>query len=168
MLQPLLEFYNLLANNNAKFTDRNLSANFFIDVFRSQPFEPELYEYFSLPALFIDYQMIGQGKKNPRRVTMTVHAVTDAAPDTSNISSSEGLNKFLYNLTLQELLEGTRLGETTPLKFISENSIDAPVTNYHNQVYEFDAFLSDMLGNPAAIIAEFERLNIFGSLTTKL
>ncbi|MDL2314780.1 hypothetical protein LJC16_00795 [Bacteroidales bacterium OttesenSCG-928-C19] len=142
-----------------------------MDVYRSQPLEPELYEYFDLPALFIDYSMQGQGVDNPRLVNMPIHIITDELPDASNISEQklEGVKRFLYNLTIQEILENARLGKTKRLKFINESMIDAPVINYHMQTYEFEAYLIDMIGeNPEYILGEFERLNIFGSLVNNL
>lgn len=170
MLVQLLELYKLLDDNKSKFEERGLSANWFIDVYRSQPYQPELHEYFSLPALFVDYTMKGQGKGMPRLVTITLHIVTDEMPDASNISEQQtaGLNRFLYNLTLQEILEGCKLGNTKPLRFDSENSVDEQVTNYHTQSYDFEVDLSSMIGNPIAIFGEFERLNIYGSLTNQL
>lgn len=170
MLVQLLELYKLLNDNKTKFTERGLSGDWFIDVYRSQPYEPELYEYFSLPALFVDYTMKGQGKGMPRLVTMTLHIVTDEMPSASNISEQKttGLNRFLYNLTLQEVLENCKLGNTKPLRFDSENSVDEQVTNYHQQSYEFEVDLSNMIGDPVAIFGEFERLNIYGSLINEL
>ncbi len=167
MLVQLLELYKLIDVNKQLFIDAGLNENFFIDVYRSQPYEPELYEYFSLPAIFVDYSMLGQGKNKPRKVTLTLHVVTDEMPDASNISlqKDEGLKRFLYHIYLQKILEGNKLGRTTQLQFMSENPIDAPVVNYHAQSYEFDAYIDDMIGdNPAQIIGQFERLNIYGSL----
>lgn len=167
MLVQLLELYNLIEANKHKFEDAGLNGNFFIDVYRSQPLEPELYEYFSLPAIFVDYSILGQGKNNPRKVSITLHVVTDEMPDISNISlqKSDGLKRFLYNLLIQEVIEGRQLGNTKPLTFIEEHPIDESVINYHVQTYEFEAYLPDMISdNPAQIIGEFERLNIYGSL----
>lgn len=167
MLVQLLELHKLIDINKQKFIDAGLNGNFFIDIYRSQPLDPEAYEYFPLPAIFVDYSIIGQGKRNPRAVTITLHIVTDEAPDISNVSEqkTEGLKRFLYYLLLQEIFEGAKLGSTTPLQFIDEQPIDAPVVNYHSQTYEFEAYLTDMIGNnPAKIIGEFEQLNIYGSL----
>lgn len=166
MLQPLLELYHRFENNSAKFTDAGLSTISFLDVYRSQPLEPELYEYFSLPAIFVDYTMTGKGINQQRLITMTLHIVTDDMPDASNISAqkSEGLKRFLYLLFIQQILEGCKLGKTTSLKFVSENIIDVPVVNYHTQTYEFEAFPADMIGDITVIMGEFERLNIYGSL----
>lgn len=169
MLQPLLELYKTIEANKSKFTERDLTGTFFIDVYRSQPYEPEAYEYFSLPAIFVDYSMTGQGKGNPRVVTMTLHILTDEMPDSSNFSNhkTEGLKKFLYNLLLQQILEGTRLGNTTPLKFISENTVEDAVTNYHTQTYQFEVYLNSMIEDAEPVFAAFERLNIYGSLRNR-
>ncbi len=114
--------------------------------------------------------MTGQGKKQPRLVTLTLHIVVDELPDASNISEQKeiGLQRFNYCLLLQSILEGCTLNKTTQLKFISENSIDEQVVNYHSQTYEFEVYLKDMLGDVGYISGEFERLNIFGSLVKKL
>jgi hypothetical protein len=166
MLQPLLSLYQLLKANEAKFTDVSLAPIEFIDVYRSQPLEPELYEYFPLPAIFIDYTMQGKGINQRRTITMTLHFVCDELPDASNISEQKtaGLNRFLYLLLIQQIIEGSHLGKTTALKFINEGVVDVPVANYHTQTYEFEAYIADMIGDIAEIYGEFERLNIYQSL----
>ncbi len=170
MLKQLLSLYETIEQNKSKFEDLGLNGDFFIDVYRTQPFQPELYEYFSLPALFVDYQMTGQGKNKPRLITLTLHIVVDELPDTSNISDQkeDGLQRFTYCLLLQDILEGCKLDKSSQLRFISENIIDEQVVNYHTQIYEFEIYLDDMLGNAERIYGEFERLNIFGNLVKKL
>lgn len=166
MLQPLLQLYNRLADNSAEFTNAGLEPIAFIDIYRQQPLQPELFEYFPLPAIFVDYTMKGTGINQARSVTMTLHIVTDELPDASNISSqkADGVKRFMYNLLIQKILEGHKLGATTKLKFSSEDVVDIPVANYHPQSYEFDAYLADMMGNATEVLGQFETLNIFGSL----
>lgn len=166
MLQQLLSLYQLLKNNEATFTAAGLEPIQLIDVYRSQPLEPELYEYFPLPAIFIDYTMLGKGINQRRVVTMTLHFVCDELPDASNISDQKesGLNRFLYLLLIQQIIEGSHLGKTTALKFINEGIVDVPVANYHTQTYEFEAYPADMIGDITKIYGEFERLNIYQSL----
>ena len=170
MIKQLLSLYNLIEQNKHQFEQHALAADFFIDVYRTQPFEPNLYEFFSLPALFIDYTMTGQGHNKPRLVTLTIHIVVDEMPDASNISqqTNQGLHRFLYCLILQKILEGSRLHQTTALRFINENIIDEPVINYHTQTYEFEAYLQDMIDDTTNILGEFESLNIYGTLTRKI
>lgn len=169
MLKQLLSLYEKLEQNKEKFENAGLNGDFFIDVYRSQPFQPELYEYFSLPAIFVDYSMTGQGANEPRRITLMLHIVVDELPDASNISEQkeDGLKRFNYCLLLQSILEGCTLDKTSRLKFISENPIDEPVVNYHAQTYEFEVYLKDMLADSERIFGEFERLNIYGSLRNK-
>lgn len=171
MIQPLLKMYKIFEEKKDAFTKYDLDPNFFIDIYRSQPLDPELYEYFSLPAIFVDYDIQGQGKGKPRLVTMTLHIVTDEMPDASNISLQQdtGLKRFLYHYIIQDLLEGNRLGNTTALKFISENIVDVPVVNYHNQVYQFEANLEDLAGTPEEIeYGMIELLRIQGKLVDHL
>ncbi|OFX62710.1 MAG: hypothetical protein A2066_18955 [Bacteroidetes bacterium GWB2_41_8] len=170
MIQPLLALYQLLESKSSKFTDAELSPISFIDIYRSQPLEPQLYDYFPLPALFVDYSMQGKGINQPRLITMTLHVVTDELPDASNISEQKtaGLNRFLYLLFIQQILEGSKLGKTSALKFISEGVVDIPVANYHTQSYEFEAYPADMIGDITTILGEFERLNIYSSLLKNL
>lgn len=167
MIQPLLKMYKLFEENKDKFEQYDLSSDFFIDIYRSQPLEPELYEYFSLPAIFVDYDIQGQGKGKARLVNMTLHIVTDEMPDASNIALQHdtGLKRFLYHYITQDILEGNRLGNTTALKFISENIVDAPVINYHTETYQFEAHLKDLAGTPEEIkFGMIELLKLQGKL----
>ena len=171
MIQPLLKMYKLFEENKEKFKKYDLLSDFFIDVYRSQPLDPENYEYFSLPAIFVDYDIQGQGKGKARLVTMTLHIITDELPDASNISLQQdtGLKRFLYHYIIQDLLEGNRLGNTSALKFISENIVDAPVINYHNQVYQFEAYLEDLAGTPEEIeYGMIEFIKLKGRLTNHI
>ncbi|MDR2683906.1 MAG: hypothetical protein LBB53_00815 [Prevotellaceae bacterium] len=166
MIKQLLSLYEKINENRGKFVDSGLSGDFFIDVYRTQPFQPEMYEYFSLPAIFADYTMQGQGRRNPRLITLTLHIVVDELPDASNISEQKtaGLQRFNYCLLLQSVLEGCMLDKTSPLRFVSENIIDGQVVNYHTQTYEFECYLEDMLGDSERIFGEFKKLNIYGKL----
>ena len=171
MILPLLNLYKLFEENKVLFEQHDLSSDWFIDVYRSQPLEPELYEYFPLPAMFVDYQLTGQGKNKPRLVTMTLHTVTDEMPDASNIAMQRdtGLKRFLYHGIIQQILEGKPLGSTTPLKFISEGIIDAPIVNYHTQIYEFEAYASDLSGTPEEIeYGMIELIKLQGKLLSML
>ncbi len=169
MLQALYDLYKKFDDNKSLFTDAGVDGNFFLDVYRTQPLEPELYEYFPLPAIFVDYSMQGQGIGKARLVTLTLHIVTDTTPSASNISEqrADGFKRFIYNGKIQELLEGCKIGGSKPLVFINENTNDDPVTNYHTQTYEFESYNKDLIGdNPQQILGYFETLNIFGSLNS--
>ena len=167
---PIKKLKEKIETNKQRFSDAGLNGNFFIDIYRSQPLEPELYELYPLPAIFIDYTMQGSGLKQPRLVTLTLHIVTDNTAEISNISQfyEEGLQRFMYNSLIQEILEGCRLGKTTPLRFIAEAPVDTEVVNYHTQTYEFDMRLHDMMEDRLPMEADLDSLNIDSMLKNKL
>ena len=170
MLQPLLELYKLLESKKQVFIDAGLAPFEYLDVYRGQPLQPQLYEYFPLPAIFIGFSMTGNGIRQKRTVTMELHLITDTMPDTSNISEQKdtGVKRFMYYLLVQQILEDSTLGKTTKLVFGNEEPIEIPVINYHTQTYSFDAFLSDMMGNIEETLGQFEALNIFGNIKSLL
>ena len=171
MTNQLLELYKIFNNNKERFTDYSLNGDFFIDVYRSQPLEPELYEYFTLPAIFIDYTMTGKGKNKTRLITLNLHIICDEMPDASNISEQkeDGMKRFTYLAIIQDILEGCKLGDTTQLIFKSENIIDAPVINYHTQTYEFETTLTNLIPDyPEQVYGQFESLKTTVSLKNKV
>lgn len=169
MLVPIVELYKLLETEKPKFEAKTLNGDFFVDIFRNQPIDPEFHEYYSLPALFVDYTNTGQGKDKPRLIQMTLHMVIDENFDMSNKTPEylEGMNRFVYVALLQEILEGKKLGPTTALKFISEVPVDNPVADYHTIIFEFEAYASDLITVPNYEFGEFERLNLTGKLKQK-
>lgn len=165
--KPLFQQYNLLLDD-----PDGTTHNFYMDVYRSQPLEPELYEYFSLPAIFVDYTIQGQGTGNARLVTLTLHIILDDMPNTNNFSEQreQGFNRCVYSALLQKILEDARLTKHSgKLSFVSEEIVDEPVINYHIQTYQIEVYLDDMIGEPAEpIIGEFETVNISGKLVKQL
>lgn len=153
--------YELFEKNKDIFLDRGLPSEFFIDIFRGQIHDSQLFDFYPLPAIFIEYSMTGEGKKNPRTVNMILHIALDNSIDTDNINGAldEGLINYLTCLTIQELLEDSKLGQTSRLKFINESPVDAEVLNYHLQTYEFTAYVQDMIGNyPEKITGTIEEI----------
>ncbi len=170
MINQLISLYNIFETKKSEFTASGLIGDWFIDAYRGQPLEPELFEYYSLPAIFIDYKMTGQGKGKPRLITLTAHIVTDHSADIANISLNldEGMKRFAYLGKVQKILEGTPLHNTTPLKFISEEPIDTGVVEYHAQVYEFEAYLDDIYTSPTETqTGMIELLRLQGRLQSK-
>jgi hypothetical protein len=170
MHKPLLQLYSLIADNAQLFTDYGLNDKFYMDIFRSQPDSPEGFEHYSLPAIFVDYSMRGQGIRQKRIITMSLHIVSDATPSTNNLvqHQSPAMNGFLYPLLLQSILEGKTLGKTSSLEFLSQVPIESPVVNYCVQDWQFLAYLPDMLGEVEITLGEFQRLHIFGTIVKSL
>jgi hypothetical protein len=51
--------------------------------------------------------------------------------------------------------------------YLTDSDFYYGVVNYHSQIYEFEAYLEEMLCETEHIVGEFERVRIFGSLKTK-
>ncbi|MEO6176791.1 MAG: hypothetical protein ABIP27_16690 [Flavobacterium circumlabens] len=166
MKVPFLNLYAIIEAEKQKFEDQGLDGNFFIDIYRGQPEEAEQFEYFSLPALFIDYTVTGQGKDKPRLIQITLHLVTDEENDMSNVAPDKefGMNRFVYCGILQEILEGRKLVGNSVLKFNSEVPIDNPVADYHTLIFEFESFAKDLITNPVFETGEFDKPNVAGQI----
>jgi hypothetical protein len=163
---PFLNLYTIIEAEKQKFEDQGLNGSFFIDIYRGQPEDPEQHEFFSLPAIFIDYSTTGQGKDKPRLIQITLHLLIDEENDMSNVASDNvaGMNRFVYCSILQEILEGRKLVANSPLKFLSEVPIDNPVADYHRMIFEFESFAKDLISNPIFETGEFDKPNVDGQL----
>lgn len=166
MKVPFLNLYNILEAEKQKFEDQFLNGNFFIDIYRGQPEDPEQHEFFSLPAIFIDYTNTGQGKDRPRLIQITLHLLIDEENDMSNIGPNNlvGMNRFVYCSILQEILEGRKLVVNSALKFVSEVPIDNPVADYHRLIFEFESYPKDLISNPIFETGEFDKPNVDGQI----
>lgn len=166
MKVPFLNLYAVIEAEKQKFENNGLNGDFFMDIYRGQPEDPEQYEYFSLPAIFISYTNTGQGKDKPRLIQITLHLVIDEENDMSNISPNKetGMNRFLYSGILQEILEGRKLVANSPLKFVSEVPNDSSVSDYHSLIFEFESHAKDLIGNPVFETGEFDKPSIGGML----
>jgi hypothetical protein len=110
----------------------------YIDLYDSQPNVPEQFE-FMCPAVFIDYAIAWQ-KKGAFRVgtlMLTVHVLTDATPETDNISARlpEGLKKIDYYEAVVDLLEGLETEETSGLTLTDERPVTTDYFNYHQLTF---------------------------------
>ena len=163
---PFLNLYTVIESEKQKFEDQGLNGDFFMDIYRGQPEDPEQHEYFTLPAIFIDYTNTGQGKDRPRLIQITLHLLTDEENDMSNVAPNKvaGMNRFVYCGLLQEILEGRKLVTSSPLKFVSEVPIDNPVADYHSLIFEFESFAKDLISNPVFETGEFDKPQIDGMI----
>lgn len=166
MKVPFLNLYAVIESEKQKFEDHGLNADFFMDKYRGQPEDPQQYEFFSFPAIFIDYTNTGQGKDKPRLIQITLHLLTDEENDMSNISpyKENGMNSFLYCSILQEILEGRKLVGNSALRFVSEVPIDNSVVDRHSLIFEFESFAKDLIGNPVFETGQFDKPNVGGQL----
>ncbi|QSW90716.1 hypothetical protein J0383_07870 [Flavobacterium endoglycinae] len=166
MKVPFINLYSVIDAEKQRFEDQGLDGNFYMDKYRGQPADPEQFEYFTLPAIFVDYTITGQGKDKPRLIQITLHLLVDEENDMSNVAPNyiAGMNSFVYCGVLQEILEGRKLVGNSVLKFVSEVPIDNPVADYHSMIFEFESYAKDLIANPVFQTGEFDKPNVTGMI----
>lgn len=167
MKLQLLALYQLIEDSANSFIENGLMPIAFIDTYRTQVLEPEKYEAYPVPAIFVDYKITGKGIKKPRLVSLYLHIITDDnIVNGSSISpdKNKGLNHYLYCSLIQQIIEAKTLSGSGKIKFIQEGIVDSPVVNYHTQEYEFECYLESMIKIEEKIEGYFETFTQEGAL----
>lgn len=135
-MKPLYQAIQLLfkrPETTKAFTEQNLPAPEFIDLYEGQPEEPERFE-FSTPALFIDYSIDWEraGTMRKGKLTLEVHVLTEPTPETDNLSEPlSGMEKIDYYETVSNVLEDLATSETSGLVLTGERPVVTDYFNYH-------------------------------------
>jgi len=171
MEQFFISVYEAFAQAADKFTDIGLKPVQHIDKYRGQPMDPAQFEYFDLPAIFIDYKCKWEraGKVYNGTLTLDFHLLTDATWDTSSISPNRvaGLKSILYITMARTILDRVRSPNTGPLIRSEDEPAETEVTNYHILRYTapyYDPYTT----NPDYIDVLIENLTLQGYLQRKL
>ena len=122
------------ADNQAAFTDAGLPFVKTIDKFRNQPLNPEAFEYFELPAIFVNrsIQWVKEGKYYTGLMTVEFHVVQDATWPTESFSSTidDGLKQYIFLNIVRALLDDFESENTSKLQRSTETPVDADVSIY--------------------------------------
>lgn len=166
-----LKIYEEFTSKASVFTELGLDPIKTIDMFRGQPLNPEQFEYFELPALFIDWRIVWTkaGKTYNGEAGLDFHLVTDATWDTSNISTNrvEGLRKVIYHTLVRAVLDNLDSENTGKLQRADETPVDTGVVNYHLLKYTCTYYDPYTIG-PDYIYALAEELRLSGVLIQKM
>jgi hypothetical protein len=137
-----------------------------IDFFRGQPGQPELFEIFELPALFIDYRLVNarKGREVKANATITVHVLLERTGPTS--SNAPGLEQGLRCLQTLKLIRQTLIGitsaETTALVWESEEPADIDVVSYHILSYSCSYSEGSVTGKKYITTAKIDGVSMTG------
>jgi hypothetical protein len=167
MIELFTKIYETFAEKAQTFTTLGLKPIEFIDRYRGQPLNPEQFEYYPLPAVFIDWKIKWEkaGQVYNGNVELDFHLVVDPTWDTSNVSTNylEGLKFILYETAVRSVLDNLSCEVTSKLKRIDENPVDTGVVNYHVMRYECTYFDPGIIGTQY-IEAIIEKLKLAGYL----
>ncbi len=114
------------------FIDKGLPAVKYIDFYRGQPTSPERFEFYDLPAVFIQY------RTNKNYISLDIHVLTDPNHDTNNKSPfiMSGLDIIRYYETIKDLLVNLESDNASKLHWVADEPLDADVINYHIITFE--------------------------------
>lgn len=141
-----------------------------IDRYRGQPLNPEQFEYYPLPAIFIDWRIswVKSGKNYDGDLSLDFHVITHAASDASNIATSsfEGLKNITYHALIRAILDNLESQNTGKLLREGENPVEAGAVNYQMMRYRCNYSDPGFYENEYAE-AFIKTLKINGKLVTK-
>lgn len=167
LLQKIYEVFD--ANKNI-FTAAGLQTLQTIDRYRRQPIEPEKFEFYQTPALFIDYRIAWErtGKKYDGRGILDVHVVTDNPFNTGNIftNKEEALKQIFWFKIARKLLDNLESENTGKLYRIDERPVDTGVIVYHVLSYGFN-YYDHEVGEGNTICIDDAEISIVGKQLVK-
>jgi len=146
LLQKIYELFEL-EENKQLLIDAGLQPIATIDLYRGQTLNPEQFEFYATPALFLQWK-IRWNKRSVSKVKngigeLIVHVVSDApVAETGSIFTNynEALAKVMGYQTINEILQGCTTEMNSGLDLVDEYPVDTGVMAYQVQVYEFTAF----------------------------
>lgn len=135
----MLKLYQAFEDSKPDFTAAGLEPVAFIDRFRGQPLNPEQYEYFPLPAIFIgrSIQWVQAGNVYNGALMLDFHLVSEPTWEMSNISTNreEGLKYYRWVNQVRKVLDKFSSEETANLQRSNDREIDTGVTIYEVIAY---------------------------------
>lgn len=112
----------------------------FIDRFRGQPLNPEQFEYYELPAMFLQSKIdwVRTGRNYNATLKLSVHLVTEPTWDMSSIASNqeEGLKYYRYVEQVRNVFDNLQTAQTGTFFRDTDENVDAGVVFYDILGYE--------------------------------
>ena len=166
-----LKIYDVFDANQALFTDAGLEPIRHLDKYRGQPQNPEQFELYNIPAIFIDYRITWQrdGRLYNGVVEIDFHLITDATWPTSNLSTNkaEGLKSMMYIQFCRQLLDNISSDNTGRMMRVGEQPVDAEVVSYQVLRYSCAYYDTAITGKQYAETTP-EGIELSGKLKAKL
>lgn len=142
--QLFLDLYTAFENAKQEFTDAGLKPVMFLDRYRGQPLNPEQFEYYDLPAIFIERSVAWarEGQTYNGTLQLRFHCVTDPTWDVSNISTGKaaGLEYFNWLDKVRETLDNLRVEYCSSLFRTSDEAIDTGGVMYEVLGYQCEYY----------------------------
>ncbi len=144
-MQPLIErIYEVMQANNQLFVTAGLQPIETLDLYRGQPLNPEAFEFFETPAIFIGWEIRWkrEGKTKIGTGSLDVHIVLDSPFQTGNIFTGyENALKQIFGYELIDaILDGLESETTSKLELNNQRPVDTGVIAYQIFTYQFTTY----------------------------
>lgn len=134
------DLYQAFEDAKADFITAGVPPIAIIDRFRGQPLNPEQYEYYPLPAIFIERstEWLREGNVYNGITQLGFHLVTEPTWDTSSISTNKdaGLEYFDLVDQVRIVLDGFRKSYISSFFRTKDDPIDTGVVMYERLGYQ--------------------------------
>lgn len=157
--------------NEQTFIDAGHTPVATIDKFRNQPLNPEQFDFFPLPAIFINrsIQWKREGKFYTGLMQVEFHVVQDATWPTENFASNldEGLKQYTFLSLVRSVLDDFESENTSKMQRLNETTVDADVSIYDMMIYTCN-YYEPVPNGKKYIDAAGDALNITKEIKQKL
>ena len=132
--QVLKDLYTAFATAAPLFTAAGLPPVALLDRYRNQPLEPEQFEYFPVPAIFIGRATQWQRSGNCWNgdLMLDFHLVYDATGETDSLSTNlnDALRYYEWERLVRRVLDGVKLEPLGGLERYADRDVDTGITTY--------------------------------------
>ena len=155
MLLLVKKIYEVFEANAALFTAAGLHPVQTIDLYRGQTVEPDKFEYFATPAVFIQKHIrwTKQGKRYEGKVMIDFHFVTELHDETANFFTNHeaALSATLQGTIIHAILDDLHTEDTSRLVRTEDKDVDTGVVQYTIYGYESTIWEDASNGNTVEI-----------------
>jgi hypothetical protein len=126
--------YELFEQKNSELTNAGLQPVRTIDRYRGQTLNPEQFELYGIPAIFIQWGVKWNmvGKTYTGEVSLAFHVVTDEPWETANIyvGSDDALKKAFFHTAVQRILDDLQGPGFNKIQRSEDAAVDTGVICY--------------------------------------
>lgn len=143
----ITKVYEVFEANQQLFIDAGLQPIRTVDKFRGQTTQPEKFEIYETPAIFISWAIKWrkEGKMHVGDATIDFHIVNDEPSDTASIFTNydEALKEVFFYKSVQKVLDDLEAEGLNKLQRTSETPVDTGVVCYNILSYQTTMYESN-------------------------